>query len=112
MGRVASGNMGLPERARVPLVVLYYYTASTGITLYNKWLFSVYDLHYPLLVTIFHQVVVSLMCMAVVKWTNIPHPPVCSKEYWKYYVPLGAAIGSDIMLSNTSYLYLEVSFIE
>ena len=75
------------------------------LTLYNKWLFSVYDFHFPLLTTTFHFAI-KMPIARLVMWALgvAPLPWTSRIGIWLRIVPTGAATSLDVALSNLSFL--------
>ena len=96
---------------RVLFFIGCWYCISITITLYNKWLFSVYGLHFPLLVTSVH--IAFKVPMSRVLMHCLGMPPV---RFWGWRVivrevaPSGLAMTGDIALSNMSLLFTTVTY--
>jgi len=50
----APGRWPWRKSGELLLYICAWYAISISMTLYNKWLFSVYDFHFPLLITALH----------------------------------------------------------
>jgi hypothetical protein len=94
------------------LSILYYYACSISLIVYNKWLFTSYDFHYPLFVTSFHFLCsfLALGCFSKLKFGCLPQIP--KRTFLLSILPLGFVIGADISLSNLSYLFLDIPILE
>ncbi|KAI9598627.1 triose-phosphate transporter family-domain-containing protein [Syncephalis fuscata] len=94
--------------------ILCWYTLSTFLSLYNKWMFdpNKYGFHYPLYTTSMHQIiqfVLSLICLAI--WPHLrPRHMMGVREFCKRVVPCAVATGLDIGLSNSSLKTITLSF--
>ena len=111
---VAMGSSPMPPLVSILRVLFFigcWYCISITITLYNKWLFSVYDFHFPLLVTSLHiafKVPASRLLMYC-----LGMPPVRFGS-WRVIAlevaPSGLAMTGDIAMSNLSFLYTTVTY--
>ena len=95
---------------RIAFFIGCWYVISITITLYNKWLFSVYGLHFPLLVTSAHiafkiPAARLLMCCLGMEPVRFDSWRVLLLEV----APSGLAMTGDIGLSNLSFLYTTVT---
>ncbi|KAK4056941.1 hypothetical protein OIO90_001841 [Microbotryomycetes sp. JL221] len=96
------------------LFIAAWYTFSTCISVYNKWMFSSdhYDFPYPLFVTSCHMLVqwslagLTLTIFKNLRPTTRPH----AGDYAKNVAPCGVATGLDIGLSNLSLRSITLSF--
>ena len=107
----SSPMLPLVSILRVLFFIGCWYCISITITLYNKWLFSVYDFHFPLLVTSLHiafKVPASRLLMYC-----LGMPPVRFGS-WRVIAfevaPSGLAMTGDIAMSNLSFLYTTVTY--
>lgn len=102
------------EAAINVVYILAWYTFSTVISVYNKWMFAPehYNFPYPLFVTSVHMVVqwsLSALVLTTFKSLRSPNRPK-SKDYLSKVVPCGMATGLDIGLSNLSLRTITLSF--
>ncbi|GAA5859439.1 hypothetical protein JCM8547_006822 [Rhodosporidiobolus lusitaniae] len=94
--------------------ILAWYTFSTLISVYNKWMFSEdhYNFPYPLFVTSVHMLVqwclsaLTLSFFRNLRPTSRPEP----RDYATKVTPCGMATGLDIGLSNLSLRTITLSF--
>eukprot|EP00164_Ancoracysta_twista_P008253 GFYU01011871.1.p1 GENE.GFYU01011871.1~~GFYU01011871.1.p1 ORF type:complete len:344 (+),score=91.44 GFYU01011871.1:280-1311(+) len=96
---------------RTVVCIAFYYACSIGIILYNKWLFSVYGLAFPLFITFCHMTISSALALLITV-IFFEKPEISWDAIGRRIVPVGVTIGLDIALSNLSYLTLTVSFME
>ncbi|KDE04038.1 hypothetical protein MVLG_05539 [Microbotryum lychnidis-dioicae p1A1 Lamole] len=103
------------RRAAVNAVfIAAWYSFSSAISVYNKWMFSKehYNFPYPLFVTSFHMLVqwslsaIALSMTARLRSKNRPG----LKDFGTKIVPCGVASGLDIGLSNLSLRTITLSF--
>jgi len=100
------------KRLWLSAYIIMWYLISVTLTLYNKWLFSVYDFHFPLTTTAYHfalkmpmaRIALVVFGMAPFSWTG--H----NAAIWFRIIPTGAATSLDVALSNLSFLYITVTY--
>lgn len=98
------------------LLILIWYAMSTGIILYNKWLLTRYNFHYPVTVTLCSMILKFLWSSLVVRLglgrNCLGVRPYSFKSWWTYsicVIPLGVTTALDIVMANSSFLFLSVS---
>jgi drug/metabolite transporter (DMT)-like permease len=96
------------------LIVSYiasWYVCSIGLTLYNKWLFSIHKFNYPIIVTLIHMALKAPFARLAMLLFGLP--PVCftsRAQYLTMVVPVAVATALDVVLSNSSFSFLTVTF--
>ena len=90
--------------------VLLWYVLSISLTLYNKWLFAVYGLRLPLLITALHFALKVPLARVAMACRGLRAPPLDWRTVAARIVPTGAATALDIALSNLSYLFISVTY--
>eukprot|EP00002_Diphylleia_rotans_P035451 TRINITY_DN7736_c0_g1_i2.p1 TRINITY_DN7736_c0_g1~~TRINITY_DN7736_c0_g1_i2.p1 ORF type:complete len:397 (-),score=74.73 TRINITY_DN7736_c0_g1_i2:213-1403(-) len=104
----ANAPKSLWRRIFMPsLFSLSWYITSIGLTLFNKWFFTVYKFHYPVFTTCFHSFTIAIF--ARVLFRSHQMPTLAWDQYLNYIVPVGIFAGADIALSNISLLYITVT---
>ncbi|GAA5989924.1 hypothetical protein JCM11641_002812 [Rhodosporidiobolus odoratus] len=96
------------------LFILAWYTFSTLISVYNKWMFSEdhYNFPYPLFVTSVHMLVqwtLAALTLSVFRHLR-PTTRPSARDYGTKVAPCGMATGLDIGLSNLSLRTITLSF--
>ncbi|BAM80597.1 similar to phosphate/phosphoenolpyruvate translocator protein [Cyanidioschyzon merolae strain 10D] len=109
--------------------VVLAYSFSTSLVIYNKWLFTNcaaeerqtsrtagrclgWGFPYPLVVTCFHMLFLSLATQFYM-WCVPSSRPTIDKPYRKPRLLLvGLFVALDIVFTNAGYLFLEASFVE
>mmetsp|Transcript_9506 Transcript_9506/g.22495 ORF Transcript_9506/g.22495 Transcript_9506/m.22495 type:complete len:388 (+) Transcript_9506:463-1626(+) len=92
--------------------LLFYYSSSIALTLYNKWLFVKFGLKYPLSVTSVHMTTSFLFAFTVQRFRLGKWGIGVSSGAMKKCICVGVFVGIDIALTNSSFLYVSVPFIE
>lgn len=100
--------------------ILAWYAVSISLVLYNKWLFSPYPKGHgfplPILVTAFHMFTnasFALMILGCKGEMKGMHGETGGLLVLVWVIaPVSLFLGLEIALSNTSFVYLEASFVE
>lgn len=93
--------------------VLIWMSISCTVILFNKWLLAFSGFPYPIALTLWHMFLCStlgFLCVRVLK--VVPSHNMKVEEYFSRVFPIGALYALSLWLSNSSYLYLSVSFIQ
>lgn len=88
-------------------------SVSISVILFNKWLLAFSGFPFPLALTAWHMLfcsVVGIFCIQVLK--VCPTHNMSQKDYIQRVLPIGMLYAGSLWLSNSSYLYLSVSFIQ
>ncbi|KNC50124.1 drug/Metabolite transporter superfamily protein [Thecamonas trahens ATCC 50062] len=102
---------GILPMAFVASCVLFFYLASSAITLYNKYLLSYAGVPFPLTMLLFHQAGVYGFARAFSTITKREWPQFSSYSvYAKQVLPVGLAMSIDLGATNAAYLFVTVSF--
>ena len=95
-------------------LIIFYWGLSGGLTIYNKWLLSVHDFHFPVLLITFTYTmfVAATQCASAFRRCgdsdrNIN--PVSTKVLIKYMIPVGILSALEVASSNYSLLLISVS---
>lgn len=93
--------------------VLLWYMFSLGMTFYNKWLFAVYNFHFPLTITSVHMFMI--FCLSWIArhirryFWGCELPTLGMEDIFKKILPSGIAGALDIGLSNVSLMMISVT---
>lgn len=112
--RSASAASVLSRRgATVAGWLCVWYLLSIGLTMYNRWLFALYDFHFPLLVTAVHLGIKAPAARGAMALLGLAPPVLTSAGAWRHLLtrvaPTGVATALDISLSNLALLHLSVT---
>lgn len=86
---------------------------SMSVIMFNKWLLAFAGFPYPLALTLWHMIfssAVGIFSVRVLK--ACPTHNLSVQEYARRVLPIGMLYAGSLWLSNSSYLYLSVSFIQ
>lgn len=93
--------------------VILWMGVSISVILFNKWLLAFAGFPFPISLTLWHMIfcsAVGFLCVRVLKVTKSFNLSV--EEYMTRVMPIGLLYAASLWLSNSSYLYLSVSFIQ
>lgn len=100
---------------RIIFFTLGWYIPAVGLTFYNRWMFKVYDLHYPISITCFNFLMngfITYLARKSYTWyTGKPRVSVPWDSYFKMVMPTSVVGALDIGLTNTSLLFIPVTFL-
>ena len=90
--------------------IITWYAFSICLTLYNKWLFTLYGLSFPLVITMIHFFI-KLTSARLSMWLlAIPSLELaCFGAQGRWTALTGFATAADVALSNQAFLYLTVT---
>ncbi|CAM9242880.1 unnamed protein product [Chrysoparadoxa australica] len=93
---------------------LLWYSISVTFTVLNKWLYSFWEggFPFPIMPSAVHTLVKLGLSRAIYCFKPCrPVPaPLPSRVYWRFAVPIGVMTALDIMLSNWSFRFINVTF--
>ena len=87
-----------------------WFVVSIFMTIYNKWLFSIFGLKFPLLVTSVHIAIKVPLAAAAMRLLQVPRLHFEPRVLWWQVMPTGFATALDIGLSNLSFLFITVTY--
>ncbi|KAL6769719.1 EZY14 [Auxenochlorella protothecoides x Auxenochlorella symbiontica] len=93
--------------------VVLWMSISISVILFNKWLLAFAGFPFPIALTMWHMAfcsAVGFFCIRVLGVTKTHNLSV--EEYCRRVLPIGMLYAASLWLSNSSYLYLSVSFIQ
>lgn len=93
--------------------VLMWYAFSLGMTFFNKWLFEVYNFHFPLVVTTIHMFTITCItggarAFRATMWGS-DRPRLERADWLRKVFPTGVVGALDIGLSNLSLSMIDVT---
>eukprot|EP00126_Sphaerothecum_destruens_P015623 Sdes_comp9655_c0_seq1m1151 len=106
----------LLKACKVLLLTLGWYAPSIGLTFYNRWLFREHSLRYPLSITCLHFFLNFLHSFVarrlLTHWEGgQERVTISARVYLSMILPTAVAAGLDIGLTNTSMIFISVTFI-
>lgn len=107
---------------QIVFFILGWYLFSLTISLYNKWMFDKSKLNFPfpILITSFHQLILSILSFITIKMNPSLRPPPnyassasSSTTSWSFYLthvfPCSVASAGDIGFGNTSFRFITLT---
>lgn len=96
--------------------VMVWISLSSSVILFNKWILSTLNFHYPILLTSWHLVFATIMTQIMARTTRLldgrKKVKMTGKVYLRAIVPIGLFFSLSLICGNLTYLYLSVSFIQ
>ncbi|TAQ86231.1 hypothetical protein B7494_g5443 [Chlorociboria aeruginascens] len=96
--------------------VIVWIGFSSSVILFNKWILSTKDFHYPILLTSWHLGFATLMTQILARTTKLldgrKTVKMTGRVYVRAIVPIGLFFSLSLICGNLTYLYLSVSFIQ
>jgi hypothetical protein len=96
--------------------VIVWISLSSSVILFNKWILSSLNFHYPIMLTSLHLVFATVMTQLLARFTTLldgrKNVKMTGRVYLRAIVPIGAAFSLSLIRGNLTYLYLSVSFIQ
>ena len=90
--------------------ILVWYTISVSMTLYNKWLFTLYGFRFPLLVTALHFLIKVGVARVSIWLAAVPMVPLSLLDRaGRVTALIGITTAADVALSNLAFLYISVA---
>ena len=81
--------------------------------MYNKWLLAYSGFPFPITLTMWHMLFCSTIGFLVVRVLKlVKSHNMSGRDYLARVMPIGILYAASLWLSNSSYLYLSVSFIQ
>ncbi|KAK9807468.1 hypothetical protein WJX72_000005 [[Myrmecia] bisecta] len=110
---MATKHSVIREVVRSYAYTLLWAGLSIGIILFNKWLLAYSGFHYPLALTAWHQLFCATIAVICIRGFGlVKRHHITSRDYFSRILPIGVLYAASLWLSNSSYLYLSVSFIQ
>lgn len=96
---------------RVLFYVLLWYAFSVSLSLYNTWMFSPsgLDLHFPVLMTCLHQLLLAVFSLALIRAWRLPTTWYTPAEYATQVLPTALASAGDIGMGNLSLRFVTLT---
>ena len=92
--------------------IAYFFASSSSLLVYNKWLWVSFGFKYPVLTTAMHMLVSGIVGAAGVMLFDETAGACLSRPAALRGVAIGLAIAIDLCLTNMSFIFLTLPFIE
>lgn len=101
------------EIIRAYTYVGIWMSISIAVIMFNKWLLAYSGFPFPISLTLWHMFFCSAIAIFVVRVLKaVPSLNMSMADYYRRVMPIGLLYAASLWLSNASYLYLSVSFIQ
>ena len=114
--RRESEDQGQPTKVSPWIMIPLWLTLSSSVIILNKHIFTSLHFPYPVFLTAFHMAVATAGTQVLRYTTNLMdqmnHQRVSFQTYTTAILPLGVLFSASLVLSNTAYVYLSVSFVQ
>lgn len=107
-----------PPKGMIPpaVYVIVWISLSSGVILFNKWILSTLDFHYPVILTTWHLAFATIMTQVMARTTTLldgrKNVKMTGRVYLRAIVPIGLFFSLSLICGNLTYLYLSVAFIQ
>eukprot|EP00730_Choanoeca_flexa_P013057 TRINITY_DN4925_c0_g1_i2.p1 TRINITY_DN4925_c0_g1~~TRINITY_DN4925_c0_g1_i2.p1 ORF type:complete len:365 (+),score=38.29 TRINITY_DN4925_c0_g1_i2:65-1159(+) len=112
-GMPAANSKGAKHAITALIYIIMWYAFSIGLTFYNQWLFEVYGLEFPLMITSCHGLCTAMLAFAarnlVTRGPNETVPSVSYHDWFFRISPAGITSAMDVGLSNLSLEYINIT---
>jgi hypothetical protein len=85
---------------------------SSAVIIYNKHILVTYNFPFPVALTMLHMGFSSVMSQILVGLEFVDDNRMASSTYFRAVVPIGVLYALILSLSNGTYMFLSVSFIQ
>ena len=93
--------------------VICWMSISIAVIMFNKWLLAYSGFPFPIALTVWHMLFCSLVGILAVRVLKlVKSHNMSQRDYIRNVMPIGLLYAGSLWLSNSSYLYLSVSFIQ
>eukprot|EP00798_Chlamydomonas_sp_ICE-L_P024449 gene24449-10049_t len=93
--------------------VVMWMSISISVIMFNKWVLAYSGFPFPIALTLWHMTFCSAVgFLAVRVFRVVKSHNLTAKDYCMRVMPIGFLYAGSLWLSNSSYLYLSVSFIQ
>ena len=105
-------NIVSVDKTRPLLYVCLWIFLSALVILYNKYILSVYNFNFPILLTMIHMSVSTILATIAIKSNLVDSIELDSHNYIYGVLPIALLFSGTLSLGNSAYQYLSVSFIQ
>lgn len=100
------------DNIRPILYVSLWIFLSALVILYNKYILSVYNFNFPILLTMIHMSLSSILATIAIKLHLVDTIQLDRHNYTRGVLPIALLFSGTLSLGNSAYQYLSVSFIQ
>lgn len=85
---------------------------STSVIIYNKYILDTLNFPFPVTLALLHMAFSAALAHAAVGLGIVDKPDLKWPTYWRAVLPIGILYSLILSLSNATYMFLSVSFIQ
>jgi len=89
---------------------------SCALIVFNKWILTTADFHFPIILTTWHLLFASLVTQIMARYTTLldsrKKVPMTPRKYCTAVLPIGFFFSLSLICGNVAYVYLSVAFIQ
>ncbi|SPQ27625.1 48b86b1f-3b9d-47ef-8c76-4ab472be3150 [Thermothielavioides terrestris] len=112
----AEKSQPAPPSLHPAFYVSVWIALSSSVILFNKWILSTLQFHYPVILTTYHLTFATLMTQLLARYTTLldgrKTVKMTGRVYLRAIVPIGFFFSLSLICGNLTYLYLSVAFIQ
>lgn len=98
------------------VIIPIWIVLSSSVITYNNWLYNTVGFKYPVFLVTWHLVFATIGTRVLQRTTRLmdglKDVNMTKELFLKSILPIGVLFSGSLVLSNTAYLYLSVSFIQ
>ena len=92
--------------------LLLWIATSACVIMHNKYIMDCLNFPFPVTLALLHMAFSAMLAHAAVGLGLLEKPCMPWETYWRAVLPIGVLYSFILSLSNTTYIYLSVSFIQ
>jgi len=113
----ASAALPKPRlKVTAAIIIPIWIALSSSVIIYNNYLYNSLNFKYPVFLVTFHLTFAAIGTRVLQRTTNLldglKNVNVTRDMFVKSILPIGLLFSGSLVLSNTAYLYLSVSYIQ
>ena len=103
-------------QASAATIIPIWIALSSAVIIYNNYIYNTLKFEYPVFLVTFHLTFAAIGTRVLQRTTRlldgVKDVPMSKDMFLKSILPIGLLFSGSLILSNTAYLYLSVSYIQ
>ncbi|KAF5356939.1 hypothetical protein D9756_006615 [Leucocoprinus leucothites] len=103
-------------KATAAIIIPIWIVLSSSVIIYNNYLYNTLSFKYPVFLVTFHLTFAAIGTRVLQRTTSlldgVKNVNMTKEMFVKSILPIGLLFSGSLILSNTAYLYLSVSYIQ
>jgi hypothetical protein len=103
-------------KVSAPVVIPIWIVLSSSVIIYNNYLYNTLDFQYPVFTVTWHLTFAAIGTRILHRTTSlldgVKDVSMSKDMFFRSILPIGFLFSGSLILSNTAYLYLSVSYIQ